>query len=107
MTDYTKPWSREEKMLNYGLTEEDMEADVDLLSEDKCYWRFHVEFGGSFGCDETGDYGYFDGKHFRLRPDNVTDEDENALIKESLKEKKDLFIEQWTEIVQYDDDDEY
>lgn len=106
MIDFTKPLTREEKLRNYGLTEKDMEADVDSLSEEKCLWRFTVEFGGSFGIDfGTDEDGYFDGEHFRLRPDNVTDEDENALIKESLKQKKNLFVEQWTDILEYDDDE--
>jgi len=103
MIDFTKPLTKEQKMLYYGVTEEDMKADVDSLSAEKCYWRFAVEFGDEFGCDYgTGKYGYFDGKNFRLRPENCTDEDQAALIRESLKQKKDLFVEQWTEILQFE-----
>ena len=38
---------------------------------------------------------------------NQSDEDEMELIKESLKQKKNLFIEKWTNIAHYMDDVEY
>lgn len=105
--DFTKPWTKEQKMLYYGITEEDLKADVESLSAEKCYWRFFIEFGGDFGRYwSSGEYGYSDGTNFRLRPDNVTDEDEDALRRESLKQKKNLFIEQWTNIAQFDDDED-
>ena len=98
--------TREEKMFAYGLTDDEMNSDVDALSEETRYWRFIVEFGGRFGYPHMFGvgYGYFDGENFRRRPDNVTDEDEIALIKESLRQKKDLFVEQWTNIIKFPDD---
>ena len=99
-----------EKMDAYGITEEDMNADVSTLSDSVLKYRFAIEFDSPmncFGYFQTGDYGYSDGKNFRLRPDNETDEDETKLIKESLKQKKNLFIERWTNIAHYRNDVEY
>lgn len=96
-----------EKMFLYGLTEEDMNANIEQLSANTLLWRFLVEFGGDFGCFQTGDYGYFDGENFRLRPENASDEDETNLIKESLKARKNLFIEKWTNVARFKSNLEY
>ena len=95
-----------EKMFDYGLTDEDMNADVDSLPGDLLLARFEVEFDASplVRCIATGRPGHFDGKNFRYRPDGVSREDELELIKESLKAKKNLFIEKWTNVAHYRDD---
>ena len=99
--------TKAEMMLNYGLTDEDMIANVETLSDSLCHYRFIVEFGGSFGCFETGDYGYFDGQNFRIRPESVTEEEQLKLIKDSLKEKKNLFLEKWNNVAHFRNDVEY
>lgn len=99
----------EEKMYAWGITEEEMNADVDTLSDIKARIRFELEFNAKtlMVCFATGKSGHFDGENFRYRPEDQTDEDEMELIKESLKQKKNLFIEKWTNIAHYRDDVEY
>ncbi|MBR5308524.1 MAG: hypothetical protein IKU43_07120 [Clostridia bacterium] len=103
------PMTYEEKMHAYGLTEEDMKADIDTLSDETATWRFKLEFNATsfIMCFATGDPGHFDGENFRYRPEDQTDEDEMALIRESLKQKKNLFIERWTNIAHYLDGVDY
>lgn len=101
--------TREEKMYAYGITEEDMNADVEALSDSIIKYRFEIEFNATsfIMCMATGEPGHFDGENFRYRPEDQTDEDEMNLIKESLKQKKNLFVERWTNIAHYKDDVEY
>ena len=98
-----------EKMHLYGITEEDMSADVASLPKDILRVRFELEFDAKVfvNCFATGKPGHFDGNNFRFRPENQTDEDELKLIKESLRQKKNLFVEQWTNVAHYKSDVEY
>ena len=101
--------TKQEKMVVWGLTDDDMNAEPETLSLSLLLARFYVEFDARplRCCCATGKPGHFDGKNFRYRPDNLTDEDEIALIKESLRQKKNLFVEQWTNIAKYLDNVDY
>lgn len=94
---------REEKMLRYGLTEEDMSADVETLTDYTIRERFRIEFDSDVFvmCPSDGKPGHFDGECFRYRPEGMTDDEEMDLIKESLKAKKNLFKEKWTNIAHF------
>ncbi len=88
--------TREEILYAYGLTEEDMQADVDMVSDDKIPFRFEIECGGRYayfndgavlGCD-TKD-GLF------VTPKNITEEEVISMMRECLKTGRNIFAEQW------------
>ena len=100
--------TKQEKMFVLGLTDDDMNADPETLSVSLLLARFQIEFGGRFGYAHlSGDYGYFDGDSFRLIPENVTEEDVIALVRDSLNQGKNLFVELWTNIAKYRDNVDY
>lgn len=95
-----------EKMFLYGLTDGDMTADVKSLTKDVLIARFEIELDAKpfQVCYVTGKNGHFDGENFRYRPNGVSDEDEVELIRKSLTAKKNLFVENWTNVAHYRND---
>lgn len=89
---------REQQLYELGLTEEDMTADVDTQSDEVLAIRFLLEFRTRpcYGLGENP-YGIVIGDYYHDRPKDCTDEEEKRLIKESVRQKKNLFAEAWPE----------
>ena len=99
--------SREKLMFLYGLTQKDMFADPDALSNELLRCRFLIEFGQVPGYFGFVTYGICINGKLHVRPDNAPEEDELKIMRESLKNKKNLFETEWKKTIVIKDDVDY